>query len=121
MTSIKMFLVFCGFFGVLGLHLRHMEVLRLGVESELQLPAYTTATATQDPSSICDLHHSSRQHQFSNPLSKARDQTCILMDTSRIRFLCATTGTPPNVLFLRCPGLEAVRMPWHADAMSYLL
>ena len=27
----------------LGLHLRHMEVPRLEVKSELQLPAYTTA------------------------------------------------------------------------------
>lgn len=32
-----------------------------GCESELQLQAYTTATATRDPSRICDLHHSSRQ------------------------------------------------------------
>ena len=30
----------------------HMEVPRLGVESELQLPTYTTATAMQDPSRI---------------------------------------------------------------------
>ena len=30
-------------------YLRHMEVPRLGVESDLQLPAYTTATATLDP------------------------------------------------------------------------
>ena len=30
----------------LGLRPRHMEVPRLGVESELQLPAYATATAT---------------------------------------------------------------------------
>ena len=30
-------------------HPRHMEVPRLGVESELQLPVYTTATATPDP------------------------------------------------------------------------
>uniref|UniRef100_A0A8D1M8R1 Cystathionine beta-synthase n=1 Tax=Sus scrofa TaxID=9823 RepID=A0A8D1M8R1_PIG len=37
-----------------------MEVPRVGVESELQLPAYTTATATSDPSRVCDLHHSSR-------------------------------------------------------------
>ena len=37
-----------------------MEASRLGVElEELQLPAYTTATATPDPSHICDLHHSS--------------------------------------------------------------
>ena len=49
------------FFGFLGPHLRHMEVPRLGVESELQLPAYTTATATPDPSHVCDLHNSSRQ------------------------------------------------------------
>ena len=33
----------------LGLHQRHMEVPRLGVESELQLPASTTATAMWEP------------------------------------------------------------------------
>ena len=35
--------------------LQHMEVPRLGVESELQLPAYAIATATQDPSHVCNL------------------------------------------------------------------
>ena len=48
-------------------------------QSELQLPAYTTATAMWDPSRICDLHHSSHQHRILsrilNPLSKARDRT----------------------------------------------
>ena len=39
----------------LGLQVWHMEVPRLGVELELQLPAYTTATATQDLSCICNL------------------------------------------------------------------
>ena len=34
-----------------------MEVPRLGVELELQLLAYTAATAVQDLSRICDLHH----------------------------------------------------------------
>ena len=34
---------------------------RLGVGSELQLPAYTIATATPDLSRIYNLHHSSRQ------------------------------------------------------------
>ena len=48
------------FFSFLRLLLWHMEVPRLGAESELQLPAYTTATATPDLSHICDLHHSSR-------------------------------------------------------------
>ena len=43
----------------LGPHPQHMEVPRLGVESELQLLAYTTATATQDPSLLFDLHHNS--------------------------------------------------------------
>ena len=33
-------------------------------------------------------------HRFLYPLSKARDQTCILMDTSLIRYLWATMGTP---------------------------
>ena len=32
-----------------------MEVPRLGVELQLQLPAYAKATATQDPSHICEL------------------------------------------------------------------
>ena len=35
-------------FFFLGLHLGHMEVLRLGVELELQLPVFTTARS--DPS-----------------------------------------------------------------------
>ena len=69
------------FFFSLGLHLRHMEVPRLGVELELQLPATATATATAtwDLSLICDLHHSSWQYWILNPLSEARDQTCIFI------------------------------------------
>ena len=35
---------------------QHREVPRLGVESELQLPAYATATETGEPSCTCDLH-----------------------------------------------------------------
>ena len=37
------------FFVILGLRLWHMGVPKLGVELELQLPAYTRATATPDP------------------------------------------------------------------------
>ena len=61
-----------------------MEVPRLGVESELQLPAYTTATATADPSRVCDIRHSLWQHLILNPLNKARDQIRILVDISWI-------------------------------------
>ena len=42
----------------LGPHMWQMEGPRLGVKSQLQLPAYATATATQDPSHVYDLHHS---------------------------------------------------------------
>ena len=71
-----------------------MEVPRLGVQSELQLLAFTTATAMQDLSHVCDLHHRSQQHKILNPLSEARDQTCNLMVPGRICFHCATKGTP---------------------------
>ena len=72
--------------------LRHLEVPRLGVESELQLPVYTTATAMPDSSHICNLHRSSRQGQILNPLREARDRTCVLMDTSRVCFCWASRG-----------------------------
>ena len=55
--------------------------------------AYTPATAMQDPSHICDLHHSSHR-QILNPLREARDWTHNLVVPSRIRFHCATMGTP---------------------------
>ena len=76
-----------------------MEVPRLGVKSELQLPAYITATAMQDLSCVCNLNQSSPQCQISNPLSEARDLTHILMDTNQILFQCAKTGTPTSPCF----------------------
>ena len=66
------------FFLLLGPHRQHMEVPRLGVKVELQLPVYTTATATRDLSRIYGLWHSSQQHRILNPLSRARERTCIL-------------------------------------------
>ena len=64
-----------------------MEVPRLGVESELQLPAYTAAAATSvtDPSHILHLRPTPQliATPVPYPLSKARDQTQILMDTSQ--------------------------------------
>ena len=49
--------VFCFFFPFFRPHPWHMKVLRLGVESELQLPAYTTATATQAESAAYTTAH----------------------------------------------------------------
>ena len=89
--------LFSSFLPLLGLHPRHMEVPRLWVESELQLPAYATATATTDPSRVYNLYHSSWQHQMVYPLSEARDQTQNLMVLSWIHFHCVTMGTSRSV------------------------
>ena len=78
-----------------------------------QLPAYTTAT--QDPSRICDLHHISWQCWILNPLSEARDQTHILMDTSWVPYHCATRELPvvylSNAMFI----IKSDRMTWARD------
>ena len=90
------------FFCFLGLRPQHMEVPRLGVKSKLQLRAYATAIATQDPNHVCDLHHSLGQHQIFNPLNEARDGTHNLMVPSWIRFHCTTTGTPAVGFLTHC-------------------
>ena len=61
-----------------------MEVPCLGVELELQLLAYTTATAKPDLSLILSLDCSSWQCQILNPRSEARDRAHNLMDTSLV-------------------------------------
>ena len=88
------------FFFILGLYPEHMEVSRPGVELELQLPTYTTATTTPDPSRVCNLHHSSQQCRILNPLSETRDWTRILMVPSQVHFCCATTGTLTVIILL---------------------
>ena len=93
-------------FCFLGLHPPHMEVPRLGVQLGLQLPADTTATATQDLSRICNLHHSSRQHRILNPLSEVRDRTHGLMAPCRIHFRCAMAGTPNTPFIVRYPDIH---------------
>ena len=59
-----------------------MELPRLGVESELQVQAYATAiaiaTATWDPSCVCNLYHSSWQCWILNPLGRAREQESLV-------------------------------------------
>ena len=75
-----------------------MEVPGLGIKLELQLLAYATATATRDPSRICDLH----QHQILNPLREAQGRTSNITVTSSVNFCCTTRRTPgfPYILFL---------------------
>ena len=82
-----------------GWHLRPMEVPRLGVYSELQRPAYTTATATGDPSCICNLHCSSQQCWILNPRNQARDQTPLLMDNSWVLNVLSHHGNSQKFFF----------------------
>ena len=64
---------------------RDMEVPGLGVESELQEQAYTTATTTPPsvllPCEPQDMDHSLQHHRILNPQNEATDRTHILMDT----------------------------------------
>ena len=97
------FFFFHFFFVLLGPQPRHIEVPRLRVELGLQPLAYTTATTMLDLSCVCNLHHSSRQCQILNPLSEARAQTRVLMDT--VRFIttkpqqeCPRTDLPKHKL-----------------------
>ena len=71
-----------------------MEVNGLEVESELPLLTHATAIATPDLSGICDLPHCLWQCQILNPLSRARNRTHILRDTSQYLTHWATMGTP---------------------------
>ena len=77
-----------------------MEVPRLGVKLDLELLA-GHSISKQDLSHVFNLHHSSWQCRIADILSKARDGTQNLMDTSWICFHCGTTGTPFIPLFLK--------------------
>ena len=98
---------------------RCMEVPRLGAESDLQLPAYTTATAVQGSSRVCHLHHSSQQHQILNPLSKPRDQrtasSWMLLGLTH----WATVGTPYCRRFWLCLSYSFSTPPGSLDLLSW--
>ena len=53
--------------------------------------------SNSNPSCIWDLHHSSLHHWILNPLSRARDPTCVLLDTRRVCYCPATAGIPKRV------------------------
>ena len=86
MTCLTYLFIYLFIYFFLGLRCWYLEVPRLGVQSELQLLVYATATAMWDLSHICDLHYSSWQHRILNPVIEARDRTHILMDPSQVLF-----------------------------------
>ena len=86
----------------LDLHPWPMEVLRLGFESELQLPAHIITKRSPSHSWQCWI--------LETP-TKARDPTHNLMDSSKIYFHCTTVGTPWDDLLdgskrMSCWGAE---------------
>ena len=93
-------------FFFLGLHPRHMEVPRPSVELDLYLPAYATPTPMQDPSHVCKLRCSSWQCWILNPLIKARDWTCVLMDTIWVHCHWATAGAQYLIFLMKLPCSE---------------
>ena len=109
------FFLFC----FLWPHLWHMEVPRLGVESDLQLQANATATAI-DLSRIYDLHHNSWQCYLFNPLNEARKLTCILMDTRWVHY-CSTTTVIPVMIVFRLKSLNCSKMIQFYKTFSYWL
>ena len=54
------------------------------IELELQLLNYATATAMPDLSCVRNLHYNAQQRWILNLLSKATDQTQVLMGTSQV-------------------------------------
>ena len=85
-----------------------------------------TATATGNLSCICKLHHSLRQLQILNLLSKAKDRTCILKDASQIHFHWVRWEHLQQVFerVASCPcyqNLASSKNPsWHTRAHMHL-
>ena len=98
MNILVSFFRFLFFFFLFRLHLWHIEFLRLEVESRA-----VAASLLQSHSSVRSKPHLQPTPQLMamqilNPLSKARDPACILMDASQICFCWATMRTPFSVL-----------------------
>ena len=75
---------------------------------------------TQDPSHVCNLHHSSRQRWILNPLRKARDRTHNLTIPSQIPFCCTTMGTPMQAV-IGNTKLFFLTQTWHSTLWLLLL
>ena len=93
-----------------------MEVPRLEAESELQLQAYTTASAIPDPSCICDLCHSCGNARF---LAKARNSTCTLMDTSWVLNPLSHSRNSESALLLKAQVVTVGHLDGSSELSSY--
>ena len=68
----------------------------------------------QDPSCVCDLHHSSGHCQVLNPPSEIRDLTCILMDTDWVLNLLSDNRNSHKSELLNCGVVTQwnIRQQW---------
>ena len=57
---------------------------QIGAVAASHSHSHSHSNVGSDPSRVCDLYHSSKQRWILNPLSEARDRTCVLMDASQI-------------------------------------
>ena len=73
-----------------------MEVPRLGAKSEWQLSAYSTATATPDPSHVCEFTATPDPQ----PTDPGQGSKRVLMDTSQVRNPLSHNGNSPRFFFL---------------------
>ena len=92
---VSFYFYFLFLFGFLGLHPRHMEIPRLVVEwscSHQPTPQPQQHRIWAASVTYTTAHCNSRS--ITHWVSEARDWTHILMDTSKIHYLCATMGTP---------------------------
>ena len=71
-----------------------------------------------DLSHVCN-HHGFWQRWILNPLSEARDQACILMDTSQVHYHWAITGTPICPISVQTPSTTPT--PWREKVKQYNL
>ena len=90
------------FFVFLEQHPQHMDVPRLGIYLELQLPVYDTVRAMPDPCHIFDLHHRSRQCWILNHWTRPGIKPASSWELFGFLFHWATMGTP-RLVFLGGP------------------
>ena len=88
------------FFGLLRAVPMHMEVSRLGVESELWPPAYATATAMSDRGHICDLARVCGNSGSLTPWVRPGIEPEFSWILVRFLTWWAATGTPENKYFV---------------------
>ena len=77
-----------------------METPRLGVELEVQLQAYATATATWDPSHVYNLHHSSTAMPDPQPTHQMRPGIEPASSGTLVRFISAVPQQELCIIFI---------------------